>query len=178
VNDGLTRYATGDRQLFRRRTGGWEVELLPGWDAVEDILGAALVSREPRREGAAFRTNINVVESPEILPEDVYAFAEQQAELLREAGVEPHDLMVRLPDENESSLKPGQMAVRVQSRSNIQGAIVEQETIWVGLGSACLIFTLMAEEAEYGAKQEAMLSVPRSLKLHAGADADGNQVIG
>jgi hypothetical protein len=141
------------------------LELLPGWDAIEDMIGAALVSRQPIDEASRFRASVNVVEVSNPLPEDLHAFAEKQAAQLVEQGAEVVELY-RLPAGSRSR-EVGVLAVGIVVRypSTDRGYTVISEQTWADGDSGSLVFTIMADEEWYRVHREEMLSVPRSLEL-------------
>jgi hypothetical protein len=152
-------------EIFTRRTGAWRVQLLPGWDAIEDLMGAALVSRQPFDAAMRFRACVNVVEVTDRLPSDLHAFAEEQAARLTSTPDEVLELYALPP--NSRSRVPGVLAVGivVSTTSPELGITVINEQTWADSTDGSLLFTLMAEEDWYTFHRDAMLSVPRSLEF-------------
>jgi hypothetical protein len=155
----------GATQLFTRRTGAWRVELLPGWDAIEDLAGVALVSRQPFDEAGRFRASVNVVEVAVPLPPDLHEFVQARAATLVETGGELKELYC-LP-EADPAREPGVLAAGfvVSYRAPHLGLTIEQ--VWADADQGSLAFTLMAEADAFERRRPELLSVPRSLELRS-----------
>jgi hypothetical protein len=146
-------------EVFVRRGGGWRVTLLPGWDAIEDLMGAALVSRAPTGSYDGFRPSVSVVEVAQALPEDLERFADEQAAALAQNGAEIGEIRLAQPRE------PGVLVVSILARRVDNGVTVVAEQSWADANSGSLVFTMMAAWDWFAAHRDELVTVPRSVQL-------------